>query len=236
MSVLCLIRHGQASAHSAEYDRLSPLGEEQGRALGDHWATIGKSFDRVYVGPLRRHRQTYDAVATQLRDRGLDWPEPTPLPELDEHHGPEVIAHHKTELYREAGLVDPDLEGVDRRERLRRYLKIYELGTRRWIRDELETPHERVPWATFRATVAAGLESMTAQTLSGQRIAAFTSGGATAAAVGHVLGLSDDSILSLSWRVRNGSLTEVVFSNGRLTLDTFNATPHLGEPRLLTFV
>ncbi|MCP4247678.1 MAG: histidine phosphatase family protein, partial [bacterium] len=65
---------------------------------------------------------------------------------------------------------------------------------------------------------------------------AFTSGGATAAAVGLALGLDDEKVLELSWRVRNGSLTELLFSGDRLTLDTFNATPHLREKRLVTYV
>ncbi len=236
MSLLCLVRHGQASADSDDYDLLSPIGEEQSHALGAHWATTGRSFDRVYVGPLRRHRQTYQAVAEEFRDHGLDWPEPTPLPELDEHHGPEVIAHHKAALYREAGLVDPDHDRVDRQERIRRYLTIYQLGTRRWIHGNLKTPSEQVSWADFRAVIATGIDRMTEASASGQRIAAFTSGGATAAIIGLVLGLCDDRILDLSWRVRNGALTEILFSEERLTLDSFNATPHLAEERLMTFV
>ena len=236
MSHLCLVRHGQASAHSNDYDRLSPIGEEQSHALGRHWAETGRQFDRIYVGPLRRHRQTHQAVASEFSQRGLALPEPTPLPELDEHHGPEVIAHHKDALYREAGLVDPDHDGADRPERMRRYLTIYQIGTRRWIQGTIETPPQKVPWAEFRSTVASGVEQMTGAARRGGKIAAFTSGGATAAVVGLVLGLTDDKILDLSWRVRNGALTEILFSDRRLSLDTFNATPHLGEERLITFV
>ena len=38
MSVLTLVRHGQASFFAADYDRLSPAGEGQARHLGDYWA------------------------------------------------------------------------------------------------------------------------------------------------------------------------------------------------------
>jgi hypothetical protein len=35
--------------------------------------------------------------------------------------------------------------------------------------------------------------------------------------------------------VRNCSLTEFVFSGERLSLDSFNGTPHLDDPALRTF-
>ena len=235
MSELYLVRHGQASVHAADYDQLSAVGREQGRALGEHWADAAESFDRVYVGPLRRHRQTHDAVATAYRQRGLEWPDPWPMKELDEHHGPEVVAHHRSRLMREAGLVDPQ-EDVGKTEILRRYLKIYQLGTRQWIRDDLETPPDLESWAAFRARVESGLDRMVDGGGKGQKIAAFTSGGATAAAVGTVLGIDDEKVLELSWRVRNGSVTEMLFSNRRLSLNTFNTTPHLREKRLLTYI
>ena len=38
MSVLLLVRHGQASWGSADYDVLSDLGHEQSRLLGKHLA------------------------------------------------------------------------------------------------------------------------------------------------------------------------------------------------------
>lgn len=236
MSTLCLVRHGQASAHAADYDQLSPLGEEQGRVLGEYWAETGQLFDRVYLGPLKRHRQTLDAVTAVYKHRGLDWPEPTPLPELDEHQGPEVIAHHRASLYREAELVDPDVEGVDRAEKIRRYLMIYQQGTRRWIRDDLETPPGLESWAAFRARIESGAAKIQAGTTRGQQTAAFTSGGATAAAVGLALGLDDETVLELSWRVRNAALTELLFSGGRMSLDSFNAVQHLREERLVTYI
>jgi len=238
MSTLCVVRHGQASAHAADYDQLSPLGEEQGRLLGEFWADTDRRFDRIYLGPLKRHRQTLDAVRQVFRRRGLDLPDPTPLPELDEHHGPEVIAHHRDRLYQEAGLRDPDKEkeGVGRKEKIRRTLLIYQRGTRLWIRGELETPQELEPWAAFRSRIASGTDKILGARTRGQRAAAFTSGGATAAAVGQALGLGDEKILELSWRVRNAALTELLFSSRGLSLDSFNGTPHLREEALLTFI
>ncbi len=236
MSVLVLVRHGQASVHAADYDRLSALGEEQGRVLGEHWADKGERFDRVVVGPLRRQRQTSEAVAAVFRRRGLDWPAPESMAELDEHQGPAVIEHNSAALFREIGVSPAEQDAGGEAGSLRRYLKIYRLGTRRWIRGALETPPGHEPWADFRARVEAGIGRLTGGDARGQRIAAFTSGGVVAAAVGLALGLDDRKVLELSWRVRNAALTELLFGGGRLALDTFNTMPHLREERLVTYI
>ena len=56
MGRLVLVRHGQASYGQADYDRLSPTGEQQARALGPTLAGLG--LDALFVGPLRRQQQT----------------------------------------------------------------------------------------------------------------------------------------------------------------------------------
>ena len=54
MGTLYLVRHGQASFGSDDYDRLSPLGQRQSLRLGEHWRAHGLHFDAVYTGTLLR--------------------------------------------------------------------------------------------------------------------------------------------------------------------------------------
>jgi broad specificity phosphatase PhoE len=70
----------------------------------------------------------------------------------------------------------------------------------------------------------------------GKTVAAFTSGGVIAAALGLALNLDDEQIIALSWIVRNASCTELLFSRDRWSLHTFNATPHFARGELLTYV
>src|SRR5207342_933271 len=60
---LLLVRHGQASAGSADYDCLSERGVEQCRRLGRWLARSGHEFDAVVMGAMKRHAQSAEAVA-----------------------------------------------------------------------------------------------------------------------------------------------------------------------------
>ncbi|MEM9598365.1 MAG: phosphoglycerate mutase family protein [Acidobacteriota bacterium] len=221
MSVLLLVRHGQASLGADDYDRLSDLGHEQGRALGRHWADLGLDIDRVFVGPRRRHRETYAAAAEALGNGRRALPEATPLPELDEHQGPQVLEHH---------LGRPD------KGEAAAYLRRYQQGTRRWIEGSLQTPPGLEPWSQFRQRLDRGLRRIREDVRGrGKTVVAFTSGGPVAAAAGAVLGLDDPQTLELSWRVRNGAVTQLHFSDRGLGLATFNEVPFV-DPRLITFI
>jgi hypothetical protein len=49
------------------------------------------------------------------------------------------------------------------------------------------------------------------------------------------LRLSTESTLQAAWMARNGSIHEFLFSGERFTLSSFNASPHLDDPSLLTY-
>ena len=237
MSLLFLVRHGQASFHADDYDQLSTRGVEQARRLGIHWADLNLIFDQVYVGPRRRHRQTLDAVAAVYRERGLGWPEPVELPELDEHSGQDVLTRSLPDLMHR----DPVIREM--REKLRKdsdtlprdYLRLFQKVTRMWVRRELSLP-DLEAWHEFRDRVNRGLAQITNVAGRQKKVVAFSSGGPVAAAMGLALNLDDEKTLELSWVVRNAAYTEFLFSQGRFSLVTFNAVPHLTDPRLLSFI
>lgn len=87
MGTVILVRHGQASYLAADYDRLSPMGEEQASRLGAHWARLRVGFDVAYTGPRRRHLRTAELARAVLVEGGGACPEPALLDELDEIRG-----------------------------------------------------------------------------------------------------------------------------------------------------
>ena len=237
MSLLFLVRHGQASFDAEDYDQLSERGVEQARLLGVHWAELNLIFDHVYAGPRRRHRQTLDAVAAVYRERGLSWPDPIELPELDEHFGYDVFTRSLPDLVQR----DPAIR--DLKDKLRKdaetaqrdYLRLFQKVTRMWVRRELSPP-DLEAWQEFRNRVQRGLAIMTEAAGSKKKIAAFSSGGPVATAMGMALNLDDEKTLELSWVVRNAACSEFLFSRGRFSLMTFNCVPHLTSPQLLTYI
>ncbi|MFN9904827.1 MAG: histidine phosphatase family protein, partial [bacterium] len=76
MGTLYLVRHGQASFGSEDYDRLSELGRRQCAALGEWMRERGITFEGTLRGTHRRHRESLEAIASTLPavPSATEWP------------------------------------------------------------------------------------------------------------------------------------------------------------------
>lgn len=88
MGVLLLVRHGQASFGTGDYDVLSPVGHRQAVLLGARLAPLGPGVRRVVSGTLRRQRET---AASLVEAAGLDLSVETD-PRWDEYDADDVVA------------------------------------------------------------------------------------------------------------------------------------------------
>lgn len=211
MSTLTVIRHGQARPFDSNPDQLSALGEEQARVLGEYWRRLGVSFDEVWSGSLTRQRQTAE-LAVGSPEVSDDWNE----------YDANGILHHFAPRF--------DLE--DASDRNRKFQKVFEPAMLAWIAAGSHPTVET--WEAFRTRVLKALGRLQAGA-SSRRVALFTSGGPIALLVQSVLGGPEKSFLELNWRVKNCSITEFTFSRERVSLDSFNALPHLETAKLRTF-
>ncbi|HSH76704.1 MAG TPA: histidine phosphatase family protein [Longimicrobiales bacterium] len=255
MSRLILVRHGQASFSPdpsrafADYDRLSPLGIEQGVALGEELLAAGIEFDKVYSGPAVRQRQTAEAVGSVYARHSRPWPSLRTDEGLEEHDGAGLVQsllsgpEHSEERLRlgiEAPSGEASAEGVRRRtakpHSTREYLTVFRKVTRRWVRGELRPGLVDESWQAFRARVEAGVRRIMEESGRGATVVGFTSGGPIGSTVAWALGLGDEQALELAWVVENATLTEFLFSDGRMSLKSFNVQPRLGSPGLVTHV
>lgn len=230
---LFLVRHGQASFGSSNYDQLSPLGVRQAQQLGAYWAARGMVFSRNFVGPRQRHHQTERAVAEMYARAGLTWPTPEPLPEFDEHQGSPVtryVLDHTVEY----GL---DLATFSQNGAIteQSYLRAFRYVTRLWATGRL-TVAGYESWADFRGRVERGLARVAEAHPRGGQVAVFASSGSVAAGMGGWLGLNDERTLALSWILYNTAYVAFVRSADGYHLLTFNAAPHLVEPDELTTI
>ncbi|WP_028643845.1 histidine phosphatase family protein [Nocardioides sp. URHA0020] len=216
MGVLLLVRHGQASFGSADYDVLSETGWEQGRLLGAWLRERGPSPTAVVRGGMRRHRETAEAAG---------WPEAAVDPGWDEFDHLSVVRAH------------PEAPGgdVDRRE----FQRVFELATARWTAG-LHDDEYAESWSAFRDRSTASFDAACAQAGPGRVVVAVTSGGVIAALCAALVDpQADAASYARLWSrfntvLVNSSVTRVVVGSTGPRLLTFNEHPHL-EGGALTY-
>ena len=219
MSTLYLIRHGQASFGTDNYDQLSALGRQQVQLLGEHFAASGERIDRVYSGTLQRQRESADILAAALAHS-------VPVAvtaAFDEYDSDGMLRAYARSLspeqLTEAGW--PQLRN-DRR----KFQFFLERAAQAWVAAHI-SDDQMLPWVQFHARITAGLQELMAQEGRSKTIILSTSGGVIGTIVAHVLGLSNHIGIELNWAVHNASVTRLIYNAQKVSLSMFNALPHL---------
>jgi broad specificity phosphatase PhoE len=238
MSTLWLVRHAQASFLESDYDQLSALGHEQARLLGAHWAELGIELDRVVSGPRRRQRHTAELCVEAMRAAGARAAAIEIVNELDEYRADEIIERYLPELindFPELGHAMYEFQtATERRTRGRAFDRMLQRVLKLWAEARINIgPIET--FADFRARLARALERLTPSAPSGQRVAAFSSGGAIGALCASIVGADLDAALELGWGLNNASVSEVMWSGARVSLRRFNVVAHLPDPATWTY-
>ena len=238
MSVLVLVRHGQASFLQSDYDRLSALGERQSRMLGSYWAAQSARFDDVVTGPRVRQIGSAQLAAEAYAPCGMDLPAARVVDELDEYDSGGVVGVLVPRLIQAdqhvAVLADQYNQSKGSAEEYRAFQRMFEAVMKAWVRGQIASP-EIGSWQQFKGRVLQGLAGIIDRNNRGRRVAVFTSGGPISVAVQLALGLSDEKALEINWALRNGSITEFLFTRDRFTLDAFNGLPHLPDRNLWSY-
>lgn len=238
MSILFLVRHGQASFLEQNYDKLSSVGERQAHLLGEYWVNRRLCFDRVYSGPRARQMETARIVGEVYRASGLPWPDPRISKEFDEYSG-EMVMDSSLPALVESNPQIRDLQqafvkSATTREKHRTFQRLFEVVIGKWVDGEI-TVENVESWSEFSARVRRGLSNISGNGVRGEHVAVFSSGGPIGVTMQRALNLSPADTLRVAWMARNCSWSEFLFSGDRFTLSSFNAVPHLDQPELLTY-
>ena len=241
MSRLLYIRHAQASFLKENYDQLSDLGYRQSAVLGKYLVQTGLMPDKIYIGPLQRHWQTYEKVREVYLEQGIPLPEPILLDGLREHQGMEVMARVLPQLVERYVHARQWLKAAeaDPATKRKNHLRIFTWFMQEWAADRLDIDHpdDLEPWSVFRENVRQGMEQIISDKEKGLTVAAFTSGGTIAASLGYVLEMTkEERVVELNGKVKNTSISSFLFSEGKVSLQSFNEVPHLVEKSLITYV
>jgi broad specificity phosphatase PhoE len=247
VSTLTLVRHGQAHPFQRAVDRplkndgpsygeslaLTAAGETQGVKLAQFWLRNGVRFDEVYCGTLPRQVRTEEVIAECFHAAGGPWPPVVRDGAWNEYDAPGVLQHFVAADARLRALAAEFEQARGSPVENRRFQRMFEAAMTCWLEGTIEADSVE-PWPAFQCRISRAIERLLAGPPS-RRIAIFTSGGPIGFTVQCALQAPARSFLDVNWRVRNTSITEFVFDRSRLTLDCFNAIPHLDEVSLWTY-
>lgn len=235
MSTLYIVRHGQASLFTDDYDRLSDLGRAQAEALAEHWWRQGIGIDAAWSGDLRRQTDTAAIVAAYYRSQGGEFPRIERRADFNEYPAEEILTSlggYLRERDRDVARLAAAFEGAaGHADRYRRFHRLMEAIIARWVAADYGDFEPAVTWQTW----SGGAREALAEVVnggSGRSVAVFTSGGIVGLSVQTALGAPHGTAADLSWRVLNASVTRYTFSGGRVSLDRFNDVAHLDVKQL----
>jgi broad specificity phosphatase PhoE len=235
MSMIYLIRHGQASFGHNDYDNLSPLGKQQARILAKHLFDTGFLPDAVYSGTMVRQKDTAKEVLDTYRRGGKELPGLELMMGFNEYDTTSIV----TAMFPAMALDDPTLHDELARMYVSKasFKRVFEAAMLRWVTGEFDTPGIET-WEGLKARVAESLRSIMARHGKGKIIAVFTSGGAIAASLAHVLGIPGEYAMRLNWQIVNTSISRYMYNKERITMAGFNCITHLDlacDPALITY-
>ncbi|MDO6728308.1 histidine phosphatase family protein [Cognatishimia sp. 1_MG-2023] len=210
MPQMTLIRHGQANTTARDeldYDKLSDLGHQQARWLGDYLAQSGDHYQRVFCGTMRRHIETAEGIGAMrygeiVQDSRLN---EFPYFSLEKAMQAQFNTAHPTSREEFAAHLPKVLAA--------------------WSNNELENVDET--FAAFSGRVGAVIEDIAA---GDGRALVITSGGLISTVLRQTLNLEVDGWSRMCMAIMNSSVHRWQSLLDRPILTQFNAVPHLETP------
>jgi broad specificity phosphatase PhoE len=217
VGVILLVRHGQASFGSADYDVLSAAGERQARCLGDALAARGIRPASVVSGSLRRQRDTAAVLAKQA-----GW-------------AVEASVDAGWDEFELSGLVAATPAGQEPRDR-GAFQDALEEGMRRWAGpgpgNTGGSPVAGESFAAFAARAESALRMAAAGQPRGATTLVVTSGGVIGWIAASLLGAGVEQWIRLNRVCVNTGVTTLVTGRRGTSLIAFNDHSHLNPPEI----
>jgi broad specificity phosphatase PhoE len=213
MTELFLVRHGQASFGAKNYDKLSSLGHQQSRWLGDYFNERQTGFTYAWTGTLVRHQETAQGI----------------LLGMSQAMQPSVDASFNEFDFQSIGRAYLKLfpkEVLPTAATPAEFYRLLKKAMLAWSQNELDPADVPESWADFKRRVSHSIELL--QKSAGQGpVLVVSSGGAIAMLLSVVLGLNAAQVIELNMQIRNTSFSHFYFNQHNIRLSSFNNVPHL---------
>ncbi len=224
MAALYLIRHGQASFGTQDYDRLSSRGVRQAREAGRYLRVVAGDRVRMVSGSLVRQRETAAEIAQRMSTTRAEIVSIRIDGRFDEVDLDSQIARFVPSLDDADGTLAALLSEASRSSRS--YQKLVKRVFLHW--QSLSEPVDALEsWPMFARRVSAALADLIRTGRPGETTVVVTSGGVIAALVGQVVALPVQSVYALFEVMRNCSVTCLLHDRQRVSLSSFNEHAYL---------
>lgn len=225
MAALYLVRHGQASFGTHDYDRLSSLGVRQAKRVGQYLHAIAGRPARIVSGSLVRHRDTAAEIARCQSSAQAAEAVPIQFDErFNELDLESLIAQFTPSLQDADGTLATLLSEASTSRSS--YQKLVKRVFVHW-QGLSEPVHPLESWSMFASRVSAALADLISISRSGETTAVVTSGGVIAALVQQVLALPEQAAYGLLEVQMNCAVTCLLHDRQRVSLSSFNESAHL---------
>lgn len=214
MAEFYLVRHGQASFGSDNYDQLSDMGYQQALWLGEHFSQQGVEFDRVITGGMMRHEQTAHNICQGLQ---LDLP-------TDVHEGLNEFDFYA--LVQSYFNMFPDRQPTGDRSPTK-FFKVLKEALLLWSKGELQGDFPE-SFLQFKDRVSDALAYI--KDSQSKRTLVVSSGGPISMAMCHILELHNEKMIQINMQIKNSSYSQFFYKNNTTSMASFNATSHLEKP------
>ncbi|PRC95022.1 histidine phosphatase family protein [Solimicrobium silvestre] len=235
MDAIYLVRHGQASFGSANYDQLSELGVRQSLLLGQWMRQSQQSVETLVLGGMQRHHQSAEAFVEGFGSpehlHPQHWLVEPGFNEFDH----EQILHRSRPEFADSLQLMQFLASQDQPRSV--FERMFSDALARWMNGENDVDYVE-SWSAFQTRVSCSLKALTTEKLITQNTIVFTSGGPISVACQQLLAVPDTHLMQLMVGMVNSGVSKLLHSDGQINLASMNTIAHLelhNDQSLITY-
>ena len=229
MSILYLIRHGQATIGSFNYDNLSDRGKEQAEILGRNFRCRVKDIDRVRYGTMQRHVQTLQGFKSKYNI----FPQEESHRHWDEYDHIEIIQRFNP-YYRNRWVMLADM--VKKLNPRRDFEQMFNKAMDKWLSGHYDDEYNE-SWPEYKDRTSTALNDLIEDMGESETAMVVTSGGVISSLILKALDLPDSYFMRFNKKLVNCGVTKFVNNKKGLFVSTVNdhsAFEH--RPELITYI
>ena len=199
---------------------MSKKGVKQSIVLGKKLLKNSISFDQTIIGPLNRHKQTFDGIN---KGYGGTLNSPIIIDEFAENQLMEIAQYFIPKMLKTDKNIKEIFDAVPFWKRKRKFLEYFNIIAKKWIHNELDLSEKGFEsYDEFRERVRTAITKVSSIMSENSNTMVVSSGGAITGVYAECHPLAVEEIMDLNFKIKNASITLFKKENETFTLDSFN--------------